>query len=211
MTPLQTKQLKMPYPVEALRKRREAPGQAEAEELVYWLNQEPKTPKQRKQQQQIVALLRLLADSVDAQNATGSKDAVRNYEAARPFYQRIEKFLSRYSYTPDLRLTYQSRLLSVQPWNRSSLVGYGDKDAVTHIVRVAEQGRIDAIRQCDGCGKWIFAKKAEQTTCGQAICRARKMRKNLTEQELVERRRKARERYSYKKTLGHHNGMKYAK
>jgi hypothetical protein len=211
VTQIEKKQLKMPHPVEAPRKRREAPGQAEAEELVYWLNKEPETLKQRKQQQRIGTLLRLLADSVDVQNAIGSKDAIRMYAAARPIYQRIAKLVSRYSYPPDLRLTWQSRLLSVQPWNRSTLVEYGDHDAVKAILRVAERGRIDAIRQCDGCAKWIFAKKAGQTTCGEAICRARKMRKKLTEQELVERRRNAKERYHYKKTHADHNRMKDAK
>jgi hypothetical protein len=182
-------------PIKASRKVREAPGQAEGEELAHWLNSELETPRQKKQQERVTAILRLLQESVDVQNAIGSKDAVRLYAAARPVYERIAEVLSSYSYTPDIRLTWQGTLLSVPPWKLPRLFDYDDYHGVWAITHVASVGRIDCLRQCVGCKKWLFAKKEAQTTCGEGRCRARKYRKNLTEQELVKRREAAQKRY----------------
>lgn len=189
----------MPHPLKTSRKVREAPGQVEGEQLVDWLNSELETPMQRKQQERVNAILRLLGESVDVQNATGSKDAVRLYAAARPVYERIAAALSPYSYTPDIRLTWQGTLLSVLPWKVPRLFDYDDHHAVWAITHVASVGSIDRLRQCVGCQKWVFARKSAQTTCGEGRCRARKYRKNLTEQEVIKRRKAARDRYGIKK------------
>ena len=192
--------LKMPHPVPPP-PNEQFPGQFEGQRVVDWLNAEAETPGQREQQEHVITLLRLLAESVDAQNATGSSDPFRQYNAARPFYERIATLLSRYSYTPDMRLTWQGSPLSTA-WKLSQLPAGWDCDdyrAVLAIAQLIQHGRFRAIRQCDGgCGKWLFATKESHSTCS-ARCRARKKRKSLSVEQIEERRDKARARYHFHK------------
>jgi hypothetical protein len=194
------RQLKMHHPVPPSAKE-QFPGQFEGQRVVDWLNAEPETPEQSEQQEHVITLLRLLAESVDAQNATGSSDAFRQYNAARPFYDRIAMLLSRYSYTPDLRLTWQGNPLSTA-WKLSQLPAGWDCDdyrAVLAIAQLIQHGRFRAIRQCDGgCGRWLFATKESHSTCS-ARCRATKKRKSLSVEQIEERREKARARYHFNK------------
>jgi hypothetical protein len=170
-------------------KQREFSGQSEGEPLVEWLNTGPK----RKPQTRIIKLLRLLAESVRVQKATqgGIPGA---WLVARPFYRKIDRVLSRYQFTPNLKLTWQGYLLEPS-WKLSGLSArYDERQAVWAIKQLAERGRIGAIHECDGCGKWIFTKKSDHATCSDK-CRARKQRKNFSEWQREEARRKARERY----------------
>jgi hypothetical protein len=187
--------LKIPHPVKPPLEELFL-GQGEGERLVHWLNAEPNTPEQKKGHERIISLLRLLAESVDAQIATGSKDAVRLYEVARPFYEHIRELLRPYSFTPDLRLTWQGTLLSVPLWEDS--ITYGDPQAVLAIDRLVRLGRFSALRRCESCGRWMFAKRPDNATCS-ARCRASKMRKSLSPERLAERREKARARYHFHK------------
>ena len=182
--------LKMPYRVETPPKEQFA-GQHEGEQLASWLNEEPQT----EDHERTTALLRLLRESVEVQVATGIKDAVRLYAVARPSYERIRELISPYSFTPDLRLTWQGTLLS------APIVGdiYGAREAVMEIDRITRFGCLSLLRRCEGCEKWMFAKRADNTTCG-ARCRAKKMRKALPPEKIAERRKKAKDRYKHNKT-----------
>ena len=168
-------------------KRREFSGQSEGEPLVEWLNIKGKP------QARVIELLRLLAESVRVQKATQG-GLFGGWRVALPFYRKIDRVLSRYRYTPDLRLTWQGYLLGPS-WKLPRLFArYDERRAVWAIIRLAERGRISAIHECDGCGKWIFTKKSDHATCSDR-CRARKTRNRLSEWERDLLRKKARERY----------------
>jgi hypothetical protein len=170
-------------------KRREFSGQSEGEPLVEWLN----SGKKRKPQTRVIELLRLLAESVRVQiPMQGGIPGASS--VARPFYRKIDRVLSRYRFTPDLKLTYQGYLLGPS-WRLPRMFdSYSERKAVWAIIRLAERGRISAIHECDGCGKWLFTKKSDHATCSDR-CRARKTRNRLSEYERDLIRKKARERY----------------
>lgn len=189
------KPLKMPHPIEVPDKRREFSGQSEADPLVYWLNTKPRSRKQREQQERVIELLRLLGESVRRQKVSGRMDL----GVSSPLRRRIARLLSHYRYVPDIRLTGQGTLFSGPPWKLPRMFApYDDRKAVWAIGRLAERGRFSAVRECVGCGKWIFARRTDQTACDET-CRARKRRKNLSEWEKEELRKKARARYEWHK------------
>jgi hypothetical protein len=170
-------------------KRREFSGQSEGEPLVEWLN----SGKKRKPQTRVIELLRLLAESVRVQIPMQG-GIPGSYWVARPFYRKIARLLSRYRFTPDLRLTYQGYLLGPS-WRLPSMKEpYDERKAIWAIIRLVERGRVSAIHECDGCGMWIFTKKSDHATCSDK-CRARKQRKNFSEWQREQARKKARDRY----------------
>jgi hypothetical protein len=185
--------LKMPHPVEPPPEEK-FPGQHEGERLADWLNTKPKT----EDHERVIALLRLLTESVEVQVATGIKDAVRLHAVARPFYERIRELISPYSFAPDLRLTWQGTPLSAPLWGDA----YGVREAVMAIDRIIRFGCFSRLRRCEGCERWMFAKRSDNTTCGTK-CRAKKMRKALPPEKIEERKQKAKERYRINKGRRH--------
>ena len=147
--------------------------------------------------ERVIALLRLLKESIEVQIATGIKDAVRLHAVARPFYERIrDELLSPYSFTPDLRLTWQGTPLSAPLCEDS--YSYGARQAVMAIDRIIRFGCFSLLRRCEGCERWMFATRSDNTTCGPK-CRAKKMRKALSAEKIEERKQKAKERYHINK------------
>lgn len=47
----------------------------------------------------------------------------------------------------------------------------GEVEAAYGIVYIARLGGIEAVRKCDVCGKWYYAKKANQVGCGATVCK----------------------------------------
>lgn len=180
-------------------RKREFSGQFEGLPLVDWLNQKPKSPKQKEQRERVIKLLRLLAESVRIQKAAGINASFAHLRAAIPIWRRTARLLSHYKYTPDLRLDFTGGLASSPPWKLPGIRDpYTDRKAVWAIVRLAERGKLSSVHECDGCGKWIFTKKSDHATCS-AVCRARKRRQTLSDWDREAIRRKARERYAFKK------------
>lgn len=169
----------LPYPIEPLNivKRREYSGESEAVPLVEWLNAKPTTKKKNR----VIQLLRVLSASVNAQKAARSTEYTVLMHAAKPHQKRIFRLLAHYRYVPDIRLTADGYLWSTPIWRLPRLNDpYDDYRAVWAIGRLCELGRFRAIHECDGCGKWMFAKRTDSATCS-ATCRARKMRDNMPE------------------------------
>jgi hypothetical protein len=169
----------LPHPIEPLSRVRirEYSGESEAVPLVEWLNAKPTSKKKKR----VIQLLHLLSASVSAQKTMGSTEYSVLMAAAKPHYKRISRVLAHYRYVPDIRLTADGYLWSTPLWRLPRFnEPYDDYRAVWAIGRLCELGRFRAIHECDGCGKWMFAKRTDSATCS-ATCRARKMRDSMPE------------------------------
>lgn len=187
----------LPYPIEPLNsvRRREYSGESEAVPLVEWLNAKPTTKKKKR----VTQLLRALSASVNAQKAAASTEFTVLMHAAKSHHKRIARLLAHYRYVPDIRLTADGYLWSTPIWRLPRLNDpYDDYRAVWAIGRLCELGRFRAIHECDGCGRWMFAKRTDSATCS-ATCRARKMRDSMPESKKQIVLAKLRARYLQKK------------
>lgn len=176
-------------------RRREFSGFHEGEPLVVWLNEKPKS----KPRQRIIVIIHLLRDQVRVVRQGGFNPKTGKINFAFPprnITRRIRRLLSRYRFVPNIRLTWKGTLLDAFPWQLKSMTDpYNEQKAIWALIRLAQYGRILAVNECVGCGKWFFGPRLDSATCGTTTCLQRKVRAEMTEERRDEIRRKRRQRY----------------
>lgn len=195
------------------RRRRLYPGENQSYLLVRWLNHTHDEPRAR-----VVELIQAgkdLSTSIVRDNLPtlglnpyrrgwiGSKAALANWRRNSQMARRINTLLSKFKMFPRYDRTVGSSLrfswVHTNNRNRSYIrinaggneddIAFGEGDAVSSVLRLAELGHLSQLRKCD-CGNWFYARFRHQEFC---TTRCQQKRFRGTEEYRVHRRRYLRE------------------
>jgi len=146
----------------------------------------------------------------------GTKLQLANAKKASKLIRLLNSLLSKYSVFPRYSGTQKSRwrISWVHTISRHRLrlgfvaggnyeeVPFGEADAVSSALRLAEEGYLDRLHKCN-CGKWFYSRFITQRFC-RMRCQQRDFRK--TKESLAQRREYMR---VYRETLAHRSGRKF--
>jgi hypothetical protein len=190
------------------RRRRLYPGENHSYLLVRWLNHTHDEPRAR-----VTTLIEagkdLSASSFQGELPTlglnpyrpgliGSKAAFANSKRSERLIGRVNRLLSAFKLFPRYERTVRSswRVSWIHTTNRNRLyirinaggndddIPFGEGDAVSSVLRLAELGRLNQLREC-ACGKWFYARFSHQQFC-KTSCQQKRFRG--TEQYRAHRR-----------------------
>src|ERR1700751_1683266 len=170
------------------KRRRRYPGEDQASLLVRWLNHVHDEPKARvttliETGKELIGL-RFLDESPTAsinpygKGVTGSPSAFANSRRVAKLVRTINRTLATFKMFPrygralgsSWRVSWvhtsnsHRRYIRVYAGGNSDEIPFGEGDAVSSVLHLAEQGRLSQMRKCP-CGKWFYARFIHQKFC----------------------------------------------
>lgn len=177
--------------------KRRYPGENQAYLLVQWLNQVSDASRKRlaaiiENGKELIALGsgEFPTANINPYNpgVSGSKTAFANFRRAHRLVSTINQLLRGMGMFPRFNQLIGTswRVSWIHTRNRHRLympivhgsnvddIPFGESDAMSSLLRLAEQGRLNRLRKC-ACGQWFYARFNHQRFCAQP-CQQRDFR-----------------------------------